>query len=139
MNINNIYTSNIKRTTYNMINISNKCISLRRACVSGTIYVGKEVFNLIKEHKIEKGDVLSLAEIAGINAAKKTSSFILLCHQVNIENIFLNLIMDKDTYSISAYCIVFANAKTGVEMEAMIGVCAALSTIYDLTKKKKST
>lgn len=136
MIINNIYTNpRVNKNSYNMINITSKSISFRRACVAGKIYVGKIIFELIKNNKLEKGDVLSLAEIAGINAAKKTSSFILLCHQVNLENIFLNLIMNEDEHSISAYCIVFAHAKTGVEMEAMVGVCASLSTIYDLTKK----
>ncbi len=118
-----------------MINISKKSVSYRRACVFGSIYVGKDVFNLIKMNKIEKGNPLILAEIAGINAAKNTSNLLLLCHQINLENIFLNIIMDKQNYLIKVYCIVCANAKTGVEMEAMCGVSIALLTIYDLTKK----
>jgi molybdenum cofactor biosynthesis protein MoaC len=118
-----------------MIDISNKTISYRRACVTGSINIGKDVFNLIKNKKIEKGDPLLLAEIAGINAAKNTSSIILLCHQINIENVFLNINMDEKNYIINIYCIVFANSKTGVEMEAMCGVYAGLLTIYDLTKK----
>ena len=123
------------RTSYRMINIGNKNISYRRACVVGSIYVGQEVFNLIKKKKIEKGDPLLLAEIAGINAAKNTSNLLLLCHQINIENVFLNIVMDDKTYIINIYCIVFAHSKTGVEMEAMCGVSMALLTIYDLTKK----
>ncbi|HFL8819343.1 MAG TPA: cyclic pyranopterin monophosphate synthase MoaC [Candidatus Azoamicus sp. OHIO2] len=123
------------KTSYNMINISNKTVSYRRACVSGSINVGKTIFNLIKNKKIEKGDPLVLAEIAGITAAKNTSMLILLCHQINIENVFINITMDETTYTINVYCIVFANSKTGVEMEAMCGVYAALLTIYDLTKK----
>lgn len=120
---------------YKMINICNKNISYRRACVMGSIYVGKEVFFLIKHKKIEKGDPLLLAEVAGINAAKNTSNILLLCHQINIENVFLNVVMDEKNYLIKIYCVVFAHAKTGVEMEAMSGVSAALLTIYDLTKK----
>lgn len=123
------------KTSYKIIDISKKNISYRRACVTGSINVGKTVFNLIKNKNIEKGDPLLLAEIAGINAAKNTSTIILLCHQINIENIFLNIIMDEKTYTINIYCLVFANSKTGVEMEAMCGVYAALLTIYDLTKK----
>ncbi len=122
-------------TFYKMINISNKFISYRRACVVGSIYVGRNVFYKIKNKEIEKGDPLILAEIAGINAAKNTSSIILLCHQINIENIFFNVIMDEDKYSINIYCIVFSHSKTGVEMEAMCGVFVGLLTIYDLTKK----
>ena len=128
-----MFTNN--KTSYNMINISNKSISYRRACVSGSINVGKEVFFLIKNKKIEKGDPLVLAEIAGITAAKNTSNIILLCHQINIENVFLNIQMDEKAYSINIYCIVIAHSKTGVEMEAMCGVYAGLLTIYDLTKK----
>ncbi len=123
------------KTSYKMINISDKNISYRRACVVGSIYVGKEVFYLIKNKKIEKGDPLLLAEIAGINAAKNTSNLLLLCHQVNIENVFLNLVMDESRYIINIYCIVLAYAKTGVEMEGMCGVSLGLLTIYDLTKK----
>jgi len=120
---------------YRMIDISKKYISYRRACVSGSIYVGKKVFYLIKNKKIEKGDPIILAEIAGINAAKNISNLILLSHQINIENIFVNILMDEKNYKIDIYCIVFANSKTGVEMEAMCGVAIGLLTIYDLTKK----
>ena len=123
------------RTKYKMIDIGGKNTSHRRACVFGSIYVGKDVFNLIKEKRIEKGNPLTLAEIAGINAAKKTSDLLTLCHQINLDNIFFNIIMNEKEYVINIYCIVTASAKTGVEMEAMVGVNIALLTIYDLTKK----
>ncbi len=126
-----MYTQN----KYRMIDISKKNISYRRACVHGSIYVGKKVFFLIKNKKIEKGDPLVLAEISGINAAKNISNLILLAHQINIENIFINIIMDDINFKINVYCIVIANSKTGVEMEAMCGVAISLLTIYDLTKK----
>lgn len=131
--INNFSIDN--KTSYKMIDVGKKYVSHRRACVCGSIYVGKEVFYLIKNKCVEKGDPLLLAEIAGINAAKNTSNLILLCHQINIENVFLNLVMDDKNYIINVYCIVYAHAKTGVEMEAMCGVSVALLTIYDLTKK----
>ncbi|HFL8824142.1 MAG TPA: cyclic pyranopterin monophosphate synthase MoaC [Candidatus Azoamicus sp. OHIO1] len=124
-----------KVSSYRMIDISLKPSTYRRACVIGSIYLGKKVYNLVKEKKIPKGDPLLLAEIAGINAAKNTSNFILLCHQINIENVFVNVVLDDLNYTITLYCIVFANAKTGVEMEAMSGVSVGLMTIYDLTKK----
>ena len=122
-------------TKYKMIDIGNKNLSYRRACVAGSIYIGKEVFILIKNKQIKKGDPLILAEIAGINAAKQTSSLLVLCHQINIDNIFLNTVMDEQNYAIHVYCIASAFSKTGVEMEAMTGVNIALLTIYDLTKK----
>lgn len=120
---------------YKMIDISYKKYSYRSACVSGVIFVGKNVFNLIKEKKIEKGDPIVLAEIAGINAVKNTANFILLSHPINIENVFFKVVLDDITYSIKIYSFVFSNAKTGVEMEAFVGLSAALLTIYDLTKK----
>lgn len=120
---------------YKVIDISKKNISYRRACVFGSIYVGKKVFFLIKNKKIEKGDPLILAEISGINAAKNISNLLILAHQINIENIFFNIIMDEKSFKINIYCVVIANSKTGVEMEAMCGVAISLLTIYDLTKK----
>jgi len=120
---------------YKMVDISPKFNSYRRACAFGSINVGIKVFNLIKNKKIPKGDPLLLAEIAGINAVKATSNIILLCHQINIENVFINVFLDDINYSINIYCIVFAYSKTGVEVEAMLGVSIGLLTIYDLTKK----
>lgn len=122
-------------TSYRMIDISSKKTSYRRACVFGSIYIGEEVFALIKDKKIEKGDPLILAEIAGINAVKNTSNLIILCHPINVENVFLHVLPNEKTYSIDVYSFVFAHAKTGLEMEAMLGVVIALLTIYDLTKK----
>lgn len=120
---------------YKMIDISSKKVSYRKACVFGSINVGKDVFFAIKEKRIEKGDPIILAEIAGINATKNTANFIILCHPINIENVFFHIVPDESTYSINVYAFVFANSKTGVEMEAMTGVFSSLLTIYDLTKK----
>lgn len=132
-----IYKNNIfgNVSHYRMVDISLKFNTYRRACVSGSIFVGKTVFDLIVGKKIQKGDPLLLAEIAGINAAKRTSDLILLCHQVNIENVFVNICLDELNYIITIYCVVFANSKTGVEMEAMCGASVGLITIYDLVKK----
>lgn len=120
---------------YKIIDISSKKVSYRRACVFGSIYLGKDVCYKIKNCLIEKGDPIILAEIAGINAIKNTSNFIILCHPINIENAFLNVFIDDNTHSVFVYSFVFAYAKTGVEMEAMIGAVTALLTVYDLTKK----
>lgn len=122
-------------TYYKIIDVSLKDTTYRRACVFGSIYVGKNVFSLIKDKKIDKGDPLILAEIAGINAAKNTSNLILLCHQINIENVFLNVLLNDETFCVDIYSFVFAHAKTGLEMEAMTAAMTALLTIYDLTKK----
>lgn len=123
------------QTSYKMINICKKNHSFRRACVFGSVFVGKHIFYLIKNKLIEKGDPLILAEIAGINAVKNTSNLILLCHHINVENVFFNIIMNDKNNNIEVYCVVYAHSKTGVEMEAMCGVSIALLTIYDLIKK----
>lgn len=120
---------------YKIIDVSAKKISYRRACVFGSIYVGEDVCLRIKNGLIEKGNPLILAEIAGINAIKNTSNLIMLCHPINIENAFLNVFIDDNSYNVFVYSFVFAHAKTGVEMEAMVGAVTALLTVYDLTKK----
>jgi cyclic pyranopterin monophosphate synthase len=127
--------NNKKKYHYKMIDVSNKYLSFRRACFYGSIKVGKKIIELIKDKKIEKGDPLSLSEISGINAVKQTSKILLLCHPINIENVFIYTNINENTYSIDIYCLVFSYSKTGVEMEAMFGLSTALMTIYDLTKK----
>ena len=89
---------------------------------------------LIKTKKMPKGDPLVLAEIAGINGVKKTSEHIPLCHPLPLDHISLNIEFNEKKNSIIVYCLVSANAKTGVEMEALSGVNSALLTIYDLSK-----
>lgn len=126
---------NKNKSLYKIINISKKQNSLRRACVKGSILTNKNVINLIKNKKIEKGDPIALAEIAGINAIKNTANIIMLCHPINIENAFINIIINEKKSKIIIYCTTIAYAKTGVEMEAFCGANAALLTIYDLTKK----
>lgn len=120
---------------YKIIDISAKKISYRRACVFGSIYIGEDVCFRIKNGLIEKGNPIILSEIAGINAIKNTSKLIMLCHPINIENAFLKVFIDDNSYNVFVYSFVFAHAKTGVEMEAMVGAVTALLTIYDLTKK----
>jgi cyclic pyranopterin phosphate synthase len=81
-----------------------------------------------------KGDPLSIAEVAGINGVKKTSELIPLCHPLPLDHISLHTEIDEKKYSIIVYCLVSANSKTGVEMEALSGVSSALLAIYDLSK-----
>lgn len=122
-------------TYYKMIDISSKKISYRRVCVFGTIHVGKDVLFNIKNKKIDKGDPLILAEIAGINAIKNAANLVFLCHPIGIENAFFHVCIDDVNFNVNVYAFVFSNSKTGVEIEAMFGVLSALLTIYDLTKK----
>ena len=123
-----------KKNSFNMIDVSSKKETFRRALATGKIYVGKEVFNLIKNNNMPKGDPISLAEISATLGVKKTSELIPLCHPLPIDHVATKIIMNEKDYSLEVFCVVSAHTKTGVEMEAIMGVNAALITIYDLSK-----
>ena len=123
-----------KKNTFNMVDVSSKKETFRRALASGKIFVGKEVFNLIKNKEMPKGDPVTLAEVSAVLGVKKTSELIPLCHPLPIDHTATKIIMHEKEYSLEVFCTVSAVAKTGVEMEAIMGVNAALITIYDLSK-----
>ena len=123
-----------KKNSFNMIDVSSKKETFRRALASGQIYIGKEVFNLIKNKEMPKGDPISLAEVSAVLGVKKTSELIPLCHPLPIDHTATKIIMHDEEKSLEVFCVVSAYAKTGVEMEAIMGVNAALITIYDLSK-----
>ena len=123
-----------KKNSFNMVDVSSKKETFRRALASGKIYVGKEVFDLIKNKKMPKGDPVSLAEISAVLGVKKTSELIPLCHPLSINYTATKIIMNDVDNSLEVFCVVSAVAKTGVEMEAIMGVNSALITIYDLSK-----
>ena len=119
---------------YKMIDVSSKELTHRKALAMGEIILGPEVIKLIKAKKMPKGDPLSIAEVSGINGVKKTSELIPLCHPLPLDHISLHTEINEKEYSITVYCLVSANSKTGVEMEALSGVNSALLAIYDLSK-----
>jgi cyclic pyranopterin phosphate synthase len=119
---------------YKMVDVSSKDATHRKALATGEIILGSQVIELIKIKKMPKGDPLSIAEVAGINGVKKTSELIPLCHPLPLDHISLHTEIDEKKYSIIVYCLVSANSKTGVEMEALSGVSSALLAIYDLSK-----
>ena len=123
-----------KKNSFNMVDVSSKKETFRRALASGKIYVGKEIFDLIKKNKMPKGDPIALAEISAILGVKKTSELIPLCHPLPIDHTAIKIIMHDNDNSLEVFCVVSAVAKTGVEMEAIMGVNGALITIYDLCK-----
>ena len=123
-----------KRNSFNMINVSSKKDTFRRALASGQIFVGKEVFELIKNKKMPKGDPLSLAEVSAILGVKKTSEIIPLCHPLPIDHTATKLVMHEDDNSIEVFCVVSTVSKTGVEMEALTAVTISCLTIYDMCK-----
>lgn len=116
----------------NMIEISNKENIARTAKARGKIYLSKETLKLINENNIKKGDVLSVARVAGIMGAKQTSNLIPLCHNINIEKVSLDFIIEEDGIVIESYCK--CNYKTGIEMESLTSVCIAALAIWDMCK-----
>ncbi|MDC1280585.1 cyclic pyranopterin monophosphate synthase MoaC [Pelagibacteraceae bacterium] len=123
-----------KKNSFNMIDVSSKKETFRRALASGKIYVGKEVFDLIKNKEMPKGDLVALAEVSAVLGVKKTSELIPLCHPLPIDHTATKIILQEEDSSLEVFCVVSAFAKTGVEMEAIMGVNSALITIYDLSK-----
>ena len=123
-----------KNNSFHMVDVSSKKETFRRALASGKIFVGEEVFNLIKNKEMPKGDPLALAEVAAVLGVKKTSELIPLCHPLAIDHTASKIVMNEDDNSLEVFCVVSTYSKTGVEMEAIMGVNAALITIYDLSK-----
>ena len=123
-----------KKNSFKMVDVSRKKETFRRALASGKIYVGKEVFELIKNNNMPKGDPVSLAEVSAVLGVKKTSELIPLCHPLPIDHTATKIIMNEIDNSLEVFCVVSTIAKTVVEMEAIMGVSAALITIYDLSK-----
>ncbi|MFX1410343.1 MAG: cyclic pyranopterin monophosphate synthase MoaC [Promethearchaeota archaeon] len=116
-----------------MIDISKKETIPRIARASGKIKLKKETIDRIKTNKIEKGDVFTIAKVSAINAVKKVPDLIPLCHPIPINNVNIDFTFEGDTF-IKVTCLVKSIAKTGVEMEALTGVSAALLNIWDVVK-----
>ena len=115
-----------------MVNVSGKPLSARVAIASGQIKVKPETVNAIAQNQIAKGNVLAAAQIAGIQAAKRTAELIPLCHPLPLSNIDVEF--ETNAQVITATCTARTTAQTGVEMEALTGVVIALLTIYDMCK-----
>ena len=123
-----------EKNSFKMIDVSSKKETFRRALATGKIIVGKKVFDLIKSKKMPKGDPISLAEISALLGVKKTSEIIPLCHPLPIDHTATKIVLNEKNFSLDVFCVVSAFAKTGVEMESIMGVNSALITIYDLSK-----
>jgi cyclic pyranopterin phosphate synthase len=116
-----------------MVDITAKPEVYREAKAKGTIKLKPETIRLIREGKVKKGDPFQVAKVAGILAAKNTSSLIPLCHPLPLTNVEVNLeIVDDSAVSVEA--TVKTKAQTGVEMEALAAVTVALLTVWDMTK-----
>ena len=128
--LNKIFSS----SGYKMVDVSSKEVTHRKALAVGEIILSSEVIEMITNKKMPKGDPLAIAEVSGINGVKKTSELIPLCHPLPLDHISIHTEIDEPKNSIIVYCLVSANSKTGVEMEALSGVNSALLAIYDLSK-----
>ena len=121
-----------------MVDVSEKAATNRTAIAEGSIQVSREVLEAVKMQTVKKGDVLSVARVAGIMAVKQTDKLIPLCHSLPIDTcsieFFINDDIDEKIPEIKAQCTVKTFGKTGVEMEAMTGVSVSLLTIYDMCK-----
>jgi cyclic pyranopterin monophosphate synthase len=117
-----------------MVDVSDKDITSRIAVARGTIHMRAETLALILDNKIEKGDVFSVARVAGIMAAKKTSELIPMCHPLNITSVEIDLTPAENPARVEIEATVRVSGKTGVEMEAMTAVAVAGLTIYDMCK-----
>ncbi len=117
-----------------MVDVSGKPQTRRVAVASGTITMSQHAFNAIRENSIVKGDVLGVARVAGVMAAKRTADLIPLCHVVAVSSVALDLVLDESMPGVRATATVVATGPTGVEMEAIVAVTTALTTIYDMAK-----
>src|SRR5262245_24244723 len=117
-----------------MVDVSEKEITSRIAVARGTIHMQPKTLGLILDEKIAKGDVFSVARVAGIMAAKKTSELIPMCHPLSITSVKVELTPRQKPARVDIEASVRVSGKTGVEMEAMTAVSIAGLTIYDMCK-----
>lgn len=118
----------------NMVDVGHKPDSERLAVAEGAVYVQPETLRLIREGNMKKGDVLTVARLAGIMGAKRTSELIPLCHPLPLTKIGVELWLDDDANAIRIQATARTVGKTGVEMEALTAVTVAALTVYDMAK-----
>ena len=117
-----------------MVDVSEKADTKRIGVASGRICMQPETFALITDGKIKKGDVLAVAQVAGVMAAKKTWEIIPMCHPLMIGKTSIDFRILEESCEIECLCTAKLKGQTGVEMEALTGVSVALLTIYDMCK-----
>ena len=116
-----------------MVDVSSKPVTARRAVAEGKVVMDPRILDLLREGKVAKGDVLTVAKVAGVMAAKRTADIVPLCHPLSLSEVDLSFaLLDGGTIEIRS--TVKANERTGVEMEALVAVSAAALTVYDMCK-----
>ena len=122
-----------------MVDVSNKPDTARVAIARGEVHMTKATFNLIREGQIKKGDVLTIAQIAGITGSKRTSDLIPLCHPLPLSKVDVDLVLDESLPGVIITATAKVTGKTGVEMEALTAVSVAALTVYDMAKAAEKT
>ena len=117
-----------------MVDVSDKSTSSRRAVAAGSVQVGAETFRRIADGTVAKGDVLQVARIAGIGAAKRTAELIPLCHPLPISSVTVDFELVEEQCRVDIRAEVRVTGRTGVEMEALTAVTGAALTVYDMCK-----
>lgn len=117
-----------------MVNVGEKPLTQRIALAAGRVLVNEETFRLIRSGGMKKGDVLTVAQIAGVMGAKRTADLIPMCHPILMDGIDLNLSLDESRLSVEIQATVRCDGRTGVEMEALTAVTTAALTVYDMCK-----
>lgn len=117
-----------------MVDVGDKIVSVRTAKAKAEVCIGEEASELIQQNLMKKGDVLTVAQLAGIMGAKKTSELIPLCHNINLSQVKIDIKLDPNTHTVIIITSVKSEGKTGVEMEALTGCSIAALTVYDMCK-----
>lgn len=117
-----------------MVDVGEKEESVREAVATARVLMNKETFSLVQSGGMKKGDVLTVAQIAGVMGAKRTPDLIPMCHPILIDGIDLNISLKEEDYAVEIEAKVSCNGRTGVEMEALMAVTTAALTIYDMCK-----
>ncbi len=117
-----------------MVDVGEKTVSSRTAVAAGRVLVSRETFELIKSGGMKKGDVLAVAQVAGIMGAKRTPDIIPMCHPILIDGIDMELSLNEELHAVEIRAEVRCDGRTGVEMEALSAVSVAALTVYDMCK-----
>ena len=117
-----------------MVNVGDKDVTHRKARAQSRVFVNRETFDLIKSGGVKKGDVLTVAQVAGVMGAKKTKDIIPMCHPILMDGIDLSLSLNEDDLSVDITSEVSCDGRTGVEMEALTAASIAALTVYDMCK-----
>ncbi len=117
-----------------MIDVADQPKTVRTAVAAGRVLLGKEAFQQVRDKTVRKGDVLSVAQIAGLQGAKQTSNLIPLCHDVLLQGVDVDFTLDEEDYVVEIRAFAKSTGPTGVEMEALTAVSIAALTIYDMCK-----